>query len=72
MARDERDEELIPNTYRNAPGGFGKINRPSNYRQMRVMMDRIVRELKSEGVEAPTNEQVMKRYSQRMRAARGQ
>lgn len=67
MARDERDEELIPNTYRNAPGGFAKINRPSNYRQMRLMMGRIVSEMKAEGITNPSNEDVLKEYSRRMR-----
>jgi len=70
MSGVERDEELIPNTARNAPGGFGKVGVPSNYRQMRFAMDRIVQDFKAQGIVNPTNEMVLREYSRRMKAAR--
>lgn len=67
---EERDEELVLNTHRNLPGGFGTVGRPANYRQMRFMMDRIVAEFKEAGVLNPSNEMVQREYSKRMRSAR--
>lgn len=70
MAVEDRDDDLILNTHRNAPGGFGKIGVPSNYRQMRFAMSRIVQDFKDQGITDPTNEMVQREYSRRMKASR--
>lgn len=67
----DEDEDVVMNTHRNARVGFGTTGRPANYVQMRVMMSRIVEELKAAGESNPSNEQVMRVYSKRMREARG-
>lgn len=61
------DEDVVMNTHRNARAGFGTVERPSNYRQMKFAMARIVREMKAEGNTNPSNEDVLKEYSRRMR-----
>lgn len=61
------DEDVVMNTHRNARAGFGTVERPSNYRQMKFAMARIVREMKAEGITNPSNEDVLKEYSRRMR-----
>lgn len=61
------DEDVVMNTHRNARAGFGTVERPSNYPQMKFAMARIVREMKAEGITNPSNEDVLKEYSRRMR-----
>lgn len=63
----DEDEDVVMNTHRNARAGFGTVERPSNYPQMRLMMTRIVSEMKAEGITNPSNEDVLKEYSRRMR-----
>ena len=63
----DEDEDVVMNTHRNARAGFGMVERPSNYPQMRLMMSRIVSEMKAEGITNPSNEDVLKEYSRRMR-----
>lgn len=63
----DEDEDVVMNTHRNARAGFGTVERPSNYPQMRLMMSRIVSEMKTEGITNPSNEDVLKEYSRRMR-----
>ena len=63
----DEDEDVVMNTHRNARAGFGTVARPSNYPQMRLMMSRIVSEMKAEGITNPSNEDVLKEYSRRMR-----
>lgn len=63
----DEDEDVVMNTHRNARAGFGTVERPSNYPQMRLMMSRIVSEMKAEGIANPSNEDVLKEYSRRMR-----
>lgn len=70
MTGEGRDDDLVLNTHRNLPGGFGKIGVPANYHQMRFAMSRIVEEFKEQGIVNPSNEDVMREYSRRMRAAR--
>lgn len=67
---EDRDDDLVLNTHRNAAGWRVKDGKPANYRQMRVMMDRIVRELKEAGNPSPSNDEVLREYSRRMRANR--
>lgn len=70
MTGEERDDDLVLNTHRNLPGGFGKIGVPANYLQMKTAMSRIVREMKEAGIASPTNAQVMSEYARRMRESR--
>lgn len=69
---EDRDEELVLNTHRNAVGKGTRNTRPANYQQMRVMMRRIVQDMKADGITDPTNAQIEKEYSRRMLQAREQ
>lgn len=70
MAADERDDDLILNTHRNSPVDFRRVGAPSNFRQMRFMMSRIVEDMREQGVTDPSNEDVMREYARRVREAR--
>lgn len=66
----DEDEDVVMNTHRNARAGFGTVERPPNYPQMRLMMGRIVSEMRAEGITNPSNEDVMREYSMRMKKFR--
>lgn len=71
MTMVDEDEETILNTHRGVPfQGTGPGGAPANYRQMKWMMGRIVADMKAQGITNPSNQDVMKEYSRRMKARR--
>lgn len=66
---DEHDETVL-HTHNGRTGWSKTVERPANYVQMRYMMKRIVVDLKAQGVVDPSNEDVMREYSRRMKKFR--